>query len=111
MHSLLVLTGVTGLPELVAAGPGQRPTYLAPDLAGLFETHRPSEQTDEGWAVGGWRATVVEGRLEVTGDGAAGDWWRAVAAAAWAHLDRAGEPCDAGGVSPPRPGPDGSLEP
>ena len=37
--SLLVLTGVTGLPELVAARPAERPTYLSPDLAGLGEAH------------------------------------------------------------------------
>ena len=34
IDSLLVLTGVTGLPELVAARPGERPTYLSVDLQG-----------------------------------------------------------------------------
>ena len=38
--SLLVLTGVTGLEELVRAAKDERPTYIAPDLAGLAEPHR-----------------------------------------------------------------------
>ena len=39
VDSLLVLTGVTGLAELVAARPGQRPTYIAPDLPGCDVPH------------------------------------------------------------------------
>ena len=35
VDSLLVMTGVTGLAELVAAGPGLRPTYISADLGGL----------------------------------------------------------------------------
>lgn len=111
MDSLLVLTGVSGLPDLVAAGPGARPTYLAPDLSGLFEPQPRPERTQEGWGVGGWVARVSGGRLAVSGDGAPGDWWRAAVAAAWAHLDEEGEPSDASDVSPPAPGPSGSLEP
>jgi glycerol-1-phosphatase len=37
--SMLVLTGVTGPAEAVLAPPGQRPAYLAHDLAGLLEPH------------------------------------------------------------------------
>ena len=47
VDSLLVLTGVTGLPELVAAGPEERPTYLAPDLGGLAEEHPAPEVRDD----------------------------------------------------------------
>lgn len=98
--SLLVLTGVTGLAELVAAAPGLRPTYLAPDLAGLLTAHSaPVEQ--DGWRAGGWCARVEGGRLLVDGTGEAADWWRAVAAAAWAELDTAGEPVDVSGLEPP----------
>ena len=39
LDSLLVLTGVTGLEELVSAAEHERPTYLAPDLAGLLTAH------------------------------------------------------------------------
>ncbi|GAA4719495.1 HAD-IIA family hydrolase [Phytohabitans rumicis] len=37
MDSLLVLTGVSGPRDLLAASPERRPTYAAADLAGLFE--------------------------------------------------------------------------
>ena len=42
--SLLVMTGVTGLEELVSAPEGLRPTYVSADLAGLghARTRRPS---------------------------------------------------------------------
>lgn len=39
--SLLVLTGVTELAELLTAPPELRPTYVAPDLRGLLLEHRP----------------------------------------------------------------------
>ncbi len=51
-----MLTGVTGLAELVAAPAPQRPTYVAPDLAGLLEPHPAPEPSDGGWRLGGWRA-------------------------------------------------------
>lgn len=101
--SLLVLTGVTGLAELVAAPEPHRPTFLAPDLAGLAEAQRAPEAAAGAVTLGGWRATVVEGRLEVTGDGTVADWWRVVAVAAWEQLDRAGAPVDTDGVTVPTP--------
>ena len=55
LDSLLVLTGVTGLAELVAAGPGSRPTYLSVDLRGLAEPHPEVEArrtAAPGWAAG-----------------------------------------------------------
>ncbi len=109
--SLLVLTGVTGLADLVAATPELRPTYLSADLAGLFEAHRAPERDGEGWSSGGWRATVADGRIEITGAGSPDDWWRAVASTAWDHLDRAGEPVAADGLVAPGGGTDGSLDP
>ena len=59
--SLLVLTGVTGLAELVAAGPGLRPSYISSDLAGLGEEHRSPREQDGGFTLGGWTAAVVDG--------------------------------------------------
>ena len=44
--SLLVLTGVTGLRELVAAAPEHRPTYVAPDLEALAEP-QPAPEVDD----------------------------------------------------------------
>ena len=106
IDSLLVLTGVTGLAELVAARPGERPTYLAPDLDGLLAapTRRPTTD-DDGSVLGGWRARVEDGRLLVDGDGDPGDWWRVVAAAAWRHLDEQ-RPAGRRRTRSPRPGPE-----
>lgn len=107
--SLLVLTGVTGLADLVAATPELRPTYLSTDLAGLFEVHRAPRRDGDGWTVGGWRASVAARRVEVSGDGAPDDWWRAVASAAWSHLDTAGERAVVDGLRAPGTELDGSL--
>ncbi|WP_134742352.1 HAD-IIA family hydrolase [Nocardioides sp. 503] len=90
IDSLLVLTGVTGLPELVAAGEGERPTYVSRDLGGLLRPHESPTGDDGGWALGGWRATVADDRLEVTGSGDPEAWWAVVATAAWAHVDGGG---------------------
>ncbi|MEO7943265.1 MAG: HAD-IIA family hydrolase [Marmoricola sp.] len=100
--SLLVLTGVTGLEELVRAGTDERPTYLAPDLAELAEPQEAPERTDAGAALGGWTASVDGDRLAVSGDGSPADWWRVVAVAAWAHLDDTGQPVATEGLEAPR---------
>ena len=75
--------------------------YVAPDLATLAEPQPAVEHDDDGVAVGGWRAHVVDGVLEVDGGGATADWWRAVAEAAWSHLDAHGQPVATDGVRPP----------
>jgi HAD superfamily hydrolase (TIGR01450 family) len=101
VDSLLVLTGVTGLAELVAASPVERPTYLSATLSGLMAPQATPDPVDGGYAAGGWRATVAGDRLEVAGSGSVDDWWRAVACTAWEHLDRAGTPADVDGLSVP----------
>lgn len=101
VDSLLVLTGVTGVAELVAIRASSRPTYLSVDLAGLTGPHPPVRAEDEGWVCGGWYARVVDGGLEVRGAGQADDWWRALAAAAWSHLDRTGSVAGTGSVGVP----------
>lgn len=104
VDSLLVMTGVTGLAELVAATSEERPTYLAPDLAGLFTAHEAPRRTEDGaWELGGWSATV-DGAFRVTGGGDPGDWWRVVAEAAWKHLDAHGDAADTAGLVPPEGG-------
>ena len=103
LPSLLVLTGVTGLPELIAARPRERPTYLSNDLAGLGRPH-PAPRTDAGHTTcGGWTAWLDAGRLRIDGDGSADDWWRAVATAAWSHLDETDTVAEAGDLHPPDP--------
>jgi glycerol 3-phosphatase-2 len=100
--SLLVLTGVTDLATLVAAEPRLRPSYLASDLGGLLQAHPEPTVRDGAWACGGWSATVVDGHVEVDGDGGRDDWWRAVASAAWSHLDATGHHADVAGLAAPR---------
>lgn len=97
VDSLLVLTGVTGLVELVAAPPLLRPSYIAPDLAGLSRAHTAPVLDGVGWALDGWWGTVVDGRLEIEqrhADADPDDWWRVAAATAWAHLDATGTVVD-----------------
>ncbi len=101
LDSLLVLTGVTGLEALVAAGPHERPTYLAPDLDGLLTAHETPDEHDGAHALGGWSASVAAGRLSVQGTGSAADWWRVVASASWEHQDETGDAVDLTGVETP----------
>jgi HAD superfamily hydrolase (TIGR01450 family) len=91
LDSLLVLTGVTGLAEIVSAGPAQRPTYLAPDLAGLLSAHTAPRAVDGGGReLGGWHGCVDDTALRIEGEGEPADWWRVVATTAWDHRDRTG---------------------
>ena len=101
VDSLLVMTGVTHLAELVAATPELRPSYISPDLEGLFEPHPAPELDADGARLGGWRACVEGGALTVHGVGRDADWWRVVAAASWAALDATGTPVDATALEPP----------
>jgi glycerol-1-phosphatase len=99
--SLLVMTGVTGAAQLVAASPVLRPTYVAADLGALGRPHGPVEGDREGFRSGGWTGTVRDGRLGVSGEGDADAWWRVVATAGWTHLDTTGERVDVSGLQPP----------
>jgi ribonucleotide monophosphatase NagD (HAD superfamily) len=100
--SLLVMTGVTGLAELVAAEERVRPRYVAADLSGLGRSQPEVTADDDEVSSGGWTASVDNaGRLQVDGEGDADDWWRVVATAAWRHLDAAGEPVGVDGLRPP----------
>jgi HAD superfamily hydrolase (TIGR01450 family) len=58
--SLLVLTGVTGVAELLAAPERLRPGYLARDVGGLLQPHPAARQNDEGWSCRGWHAARTE---------------------------------------------------
>ena len=102
--SLLVMTGVTGLAELVSAGPEARPTYVSADLGGLMTPLEQPERDGDGWQLDGWHAEVSGSELTVEGEGSLDAWWRVVAAAAWQHLDDAGEPVEIGRLQPPERG-------
>lgn len=99
--SLLVMTGVTGLAELAAAPPEQRPSFVSPDLEGLFEAHPVPDVRDGVVHLRGWQGRVQGDALRVTGDGLEADWWRVAAVTAWAHADATGKPVDVGAANPP----------
>lgn len=89
MDSLLVLTGVSGARDLVAAPPERRPTYLATDLSGLFEMDdavRVPQLADGtgGAEAGGWRVTRQGTAVELAGAGDAVAALRLLCAVIWA---------------------------
>jgi HAD superfamily hydrolase (TIGR01450 family) len=64
--SLLVFTGVTAPVDLLAAPPTQRPTYIAPDLAGLLRPHLAASISDGEVSCGAWTVrTSSDGSLEL----------------------------------------------
>jgi len=66
LPTLLVLTGVSGPSELVAAVPSERPTHLAADLTGLLRPAPVVRRDESGsWSCDGWTATARDGRLAV----------------------------------------------
>ncbi len=88
--SLLVMTGVTGLTELVGAGADARPDFIGADLRALLEPHGIPKQDGQAWELGGWRGWTEANILRIAGDGSLSDWLRVAAVTAWAHLDSRG---------------------
>ena len=82
LDSLLVLTGVSDVAELLAAPPERRPTYVAKDLAGLFDPAAVVRVPGPTDAVG-WSATARDGRVELAGAGRPLDALPALCAVAW----------------------------
>ena len=86
--SLLVFTGVTGIPQLVVADKHERPTYLGLDLRSLLEPHPDVVPVARGWGCEGWCVAVQDGSAEVISSGADPlDGLRALAAASWSVRD------------------------
>ncbi|WP_110205719.1 HAD-IIA family hydrolase [Nocardioides daejeonensis] len=111
LPTLLVMTGVTGAPELASCAPTDRPRHLVADLRDL---HRPAPTVRvdaDRTHCGDWVATCVDGHLDVRGSGRASEWWSALATAAWRHRDTTGEVADVGRVVPPASGPGGTVLP
>lgn len=79
MDSLLVLTGVSGPAELLAAPPSRRPTYVAADLSGLFGPAEAARVPAGAAELGGWK--LADGRL--SGAGAAVDALRLLTGLVW----------------------------
>ena len=91
VDTILVLTGVSGLEDLVTAAPVRRPSFICPTLADAFLPQPVPGVVGDDVVLGGWAARVVDGVLEVVGAGRDSDWWRVGATAAWRHADATGE--------------------
>lgn len=78
--SLLVLTGVTTVREVLSAPPPHRPSFLALDLRGLLESHEAPQWRNEAASCGGWLANKD---LELRGEGTPTDALRALCLASW----------------------------
>lgn len=96
--SLLVLTGVTGPRDLLAAPPVARPSFLGQDLSALLVAHHAPVQSAHGYQLGGWLASSTDGgQLVLTavpadepGNRDGLDSLRVLAMAAWAARDGQG---------------------
>ncbi len=91
--SLLVLTGVTGRDELLAAPRGSRPTYVSADLRGLLREQPPVVTVPGGVACAGISARWRAGEMSLVSDDgnsvdeASDAALRAASALAWATAD------------------------
>jgi HAD superfamily hydrolase (TIGR01450 family) len=64
--SLLVLSGITDPARLLAAGPEERPNYLAHDIRGLLAEHRAPRSWGRVSRCGAWRVVRRWRQLELT---------------------------------------------
>ena len=91
IDSLLVMTGVTAVADLLQAPAARRPSYVAWGLDGLLTAPAAPAPTGAGdWRLGGWVAAVVDGDLRVVmarPDPDRGNGLRVAAAAAWDWAD------------------------
>lgn len=83
MPSALVLTGVDGAKELIAAPEQARPDYILRDLGGLLQPYPPSRDRSGGVQVGRSIVRVRDASVEVLRDGDPADTVRAAAEAVW----------------------------
>ena len=101
MPGLLVLTGVTGAAELLAASPAERPDHLSLDLGGLLSSHPAAEALPHpaGPVVRCAGAELVHDGTGWSSRGGSADpldVLRAAAVAAWWTADASGVPAGAG---------------
>jgi glycerol 3-phosphatase-2 len=93
IDSLVVLTGVSSLREIVAAGPGHRPTYIAADLRGLDEQHPEVIVDGDRARCGSSSAVVADGVVRIdSGDPSSTTALRALVELAWTAADRSHTP-------------------
>jgi glycerol-1-phosphatase len=87
MPSALVLTGIDGPKQLLAAPERARPGYILGDLRGLLEPYPEVRHRRGGVQVGDAVVAVRDHAVEVLRDGSPLDRLRAAAHAAWASGD------------------------
>ncbi|MEW2477566.1 MULTISPECIES: HAD-IIA family hydrolase [Micromonospora] len=85
LDSLLVLTGVSDVPELLAAPSDRRPTYVGWNLAGLFDPAEVVRVPAPASDVGGWHVVTGTDGWELAGAGRPLDALAALCAVAWWH--------------------------
>lgn len=86
-HSLLVLTGVTSLLELVQVPRGRRPSYVGFDLRALLAAQPPAVVTGNSARCGSATARLHGSRVVVTDGRDAAAALRAVCAVGWQAAD------------------------
>lgn len=85
MATAVVLTGVDTCRTVLAAPASERPTYLLRNLSALYEPY-PAITSDGGrYRCGNAHAVVVGERVDIHGDEADLDAWRAACAAWWSE--------------------------
>jgi HAD superfamily hydrolase (TIGR01450 family) len=82
IDSLLVLSGVTSIYELLTAAPNQRPTFLGWDAACILESHMGVAITGDVAQLGGWKVDSKG----LSGAGASLDAVRLSAVASWEEI-------------------------
>ena len=82
IDSLLVLSGVTSIQDLLLARPDERPTYLAWDAAGILLAQKPIEVTTDSVKLDGWEVT----KSGLTGAGDSLDAIRVCAVGVWREI-------------------------
>ncbi|MFL6112488.1 MAG: HAD-IIA family hydrolase [Catenulispora sp.] len=83
--SLLVLTGVTTVGDLLTAPPERRPNYIAEDLRGLLAVHVAPARDGVNFVLGRTTAAVVSGQVILHPHGDKMDAVRVMCAAVWDH--------------------------
>ena len=92
MDALHVLTGISGLSDVVQLHQEHRPHYVGPDLRSLLQVH-PDVVVDGRSAVCGSATARIDGDGDVSlsaGEPGSLEAIRAVVAAGWTHLDETG---------------------
>ena len=90
LDSLLVLTGVSGPADLLAADESERPTFVAADLSGLFRPAADAAVPLAAESAGGWRVDRDGETVTLDGDGEPVVALRLLCAATWSGVPVSG---------------------